>query len=215
MLFGSKISWWWWKTREPQFWDLVQWSTAIIRPKSRNSNIRHDGILLIGNFMLMINNHFARFQLPGNLSKTKKKCAPYFRGNTQFPIYFFSKKLHILGINVVAINIGIGWSVFVWENLMRTLIRNNFCSTTLLNFECRWPRLGYKGRKKAKKVEIFQYFGDFSKFEVQKLNICACLTRLKYLNILWWEVSSKIDTQHSNEQISSSWTVFLVFFQEI
>jgi hypothetical protein len=38
--------------------------------------------------MLMINNHFARFQLPGNLLKTKK-CAPYFRGNMQFPIYLF------------------------------------------------------------------------------------------------------------------------------
>jgi hypothetical protein len=49
-------------------------------------NIRHDGILSIGNFMQMINNHFARFQLPGSLLKTKK-CAPYFRGNTQFPIY--------------------------------------------------------------------------------------------------------------------------------
>jgi hypothetical protein len=48
------------------------WPMAIIRPKSRNSNIRHDGILSIGNFMLMINNHFARFQLPGNLLKTKK-----------------------------------------------------------------------------------------------------------------------------------------------
>jgi hypothetical protein len=34
----------------------------------------------------MINNHFALFQLPGNLLNTKK-CAPYFRGNTQFPIY--------------------------------------------------------------------------------------------------------------------------------
>jgi hypothetical protein len=54
---------------------LVQWLTAIIRPKSRNSNIRHDGILSIGNFMLMTNNHFARFQLPGNLFKTKKMCS--------------------------------------------------------------------------------------------------------------------------------------------
>jgi hypothetical protein len=44
-------------------------------------------VLSIGNFMLMIKNHFARFQLPGNLLKTKK-CAPYFRGNTQFPIYW-------------------------------------------------------------------------------------------------------------------------------
>jgi hypothetical protein len=48
---------------------------AIIQPKSQNSNIRHDGILSIGNFMLMINNHFARFQLPGNLLKTKKMCS--------------------------------------------------------------------------------------------------------------------------------------------
>jgi hypothetical protein len=75
------------KTWESRFWNLVQWLTAIIWPKSRNSNIRHDGILSIGNFMLMINNHFTRFQLPGNLLKTKK-CAPYFRGNTQFPIYW-------------------------------------------------------------------------------------------------------------------------------
>jgi hypothetical protein len=74
MLFGSEISWWWWKTREPQFSDLVQWPTAIIRPKSRNLNIRHGGVLSIGNFMLMINNHFVRFQLPGNLLKTKKMC---------------------------------------------------------------------------------------------------------------------------------------------
>jgi hypothetical protein len=34
----------------------------------------------------MINNHFADFQLPDNLLKTKK-CAPYFRENTEFPIY--------------------------------------------------------------------------------------------------------------------------------
>jgi hypothetical protein len=75
-------------TQESWFWDLAQWPTAIIRPKSQNSNIKHDGILSIGNFMQMINNHFARFQPPGNLLKTKK-CAPYFRGNTQFPIYFW------------------------------------------------------------------------------------------------------------------------------
>jgi hypothetical protein len=34
------------------------------------------------------------------------------------------------------------------------------------------------GRKKVKKVEIFQFFGDFFKVEVQKLNVWACLTRL-------------------------------------
>jgi hypothetical protein len=63
------------KTWESRFWDLFQWPTAIIRPKSQNSNIRHDGILSIVNFMLMINNHFTLFQLPGNLSKTKKMCS--------------------------------------------------------------------------------------------------------------------------------------------
>jgi hypothetical protein len=55
--------------------EIAQWPTAKIRPKSQNSNTRHDGILSIGNFMLMINNHFARFQLPGNLFKTKKMCS--------------------------------------------------------------------------------------------------------------------------------------------
>jgi hypothetical protein len=54
---------------------VAQWLTAKIRPKSQNSNTRHDGILSIGNFMLMINNHFARFQLTGNLFKTKKMCS--------------------------------------------------------------------------------------------------------------------------------------------
>jgi hypothetical protein len=39
------------------------------------SKFKYDGILSIGNFMLMINNHFARFQLPGNLLKTKKMCS--------------------------------------------------------------------------------------------------------------------------------------------
>jgi hypothetical protein len=72
ILNGSEISRWWWESR---FWDLVRFPTAIIRPKSRNSNVRHDGILSIGNFMLMMNNHFARFQLPGKLLKTKKMCS--------------------------------------------------------------------------------------------------------------------------------------------
>jgi hypothetical protein len=73
------------KTRESRFWDLAQWPTAIIRPKSQNSNIRHDGILSIGNFMLMINNHFARFQLPGKLLKTKKMCSLF---SWQHAIFF-------------------------------------------------------------------------------------------------------------------------------
>jgi hypothetical protein len=63
------------KTRESQFWDLAHRLTAIIRPKFQNSNIRHDGILSIRNFMLMKNNHFLLFQLPGNLLNTKKICS--------------------------------------------------------------------------------------------------------------------------------------------
>jgi hypothetical protein len=63
------------KPPESRFWDLAQWTTAMIRPKSQNSDIRHDGILSIENFMLIINIHFARFQLPGNLFKTKKMCS--------------------------------------------------------------------------------------------------------------------------------------------
>jgi hypothetical protein len=96
-----------WKTREPQFWDLVQWPTAIIRPKSRNSNIRHDGILSIVNFMLMINSHFARFKLPGKLLKTQKMCSlfPWQHGisylfSTNFIIkqnwwHFYRALLHL------------------------------------------------------------------------------------------------------------------------
>jgi hypothetical protein len=44
----------------------LKWPTAIIRPKSKISNIKHYGILPIENSMLMINNHFDSFQLPGD-----------------------------------------------------------------------------------------------------------------------------------------------------
>jgi hypothetical protein len=63
------------KTRDTRFWELPQWPTAIIRPKSQNSNIRHDGILSVRNFMLMINSHVALFLLPGNLFKKQKMCS--------------------------------------------------------------------------------------------------------------------------------------------
>jgi hypothetical protein len=66
---------------------MLHWPTAIIRPKSLKFKIGHDGILPIGNFILMIKNHILLFQLPGNCPTTKK-CAPYFRGNTEFPIYY-------------------------------------------------------------------------------------------------------------------------------
>jgi hypothetical protein len=59
----------------------------------------HDGILSIGNFMMMINNHFALFQLPGNLFKTKK-VLPIFVAthNFLFILFFFSKQIKALEI---------------------------------------------------------------------------------------------------------------------
>jgi hypothetical protein len=42
------------------------WPTALIQPKSQNFKIGHDGILSIGNFILMIKNSILFFQLPGN-----------------------------------------------------------------------------------------------------------------------------------------------------
>jgi hypothetical protein len=71
---------------------------AMIRPKSQNFKIGHDDILSIGNFILMIKNHILLFQLPRNWPTTKK-CAPYFRGNTEFPIYLkFEAKAEVLDL---------------------------------------------------------------------------------------------------------------------
>jgi hypothetical protein len=81
--------------------ETLQWPTAIIRPKSRKSNIRHDGILSIVNFMLMINNHFARFQLPGNLLKTKKMCSPF---SWQYAISFLFFVILVLETKLRAYN---------------------------------------------------------------------------------------------------------------
>jgi hypothetical protein len=71
---------------------LDSWSSVPVlyspnQPKSQIFNIGHDYALWIRNFMVMINTHFALLHLPGNSLKTKKN-APYFRGNTKFPIYF-------------------------------------------------------------------------------------------------------------------------------
>jgi hypothetical protein len=43
---------------------------------SRNFNVRNDGILSLGNVMLMINNHFSLFKLPDNLLKNQKNMLP-------------------------------------------------------------------------------------------------------------------------------------------
>jgi hypothetical protein len=75
--------------QESQFCaSMLQWPMAFIRPKSQNFKIGRDGILSIGNFMLMIKkSYILLLQLPGNWPIIKK-CAPYFRGNMEFPIYF-------------------------------------------------------------------------------------------------------------------------------
>jgi hypothetical protein len=45
--------------------------TAMIRPKSQNYKTGYDGILSIGNFLLVIKNQILLFQLPGNWPTTK------------------------------------------------------------------------------------------------------------------------------------------------
>jgi hypothetical protein len=45
----------------------LHWSMAMIRPKSQKFKIGYDGILPIGNFILMIKKSYVLlFQLPGN-----------------------------------------------------------------------------------------------------------------------------------------------------
>jgi hypothetical protein len=66
----------------------------MIWPSSQNFNLGHeghDGTLLIENFILMIKKYIA-LQIfdctcPVNWSTTRK-CAPWFRGNMEFPIYW-------------------------------------------------------------------------------------------------------------------------------
>jgi hypothetical protein len=90
------------KTQKFRFWDL-----AIIWPKSQNSNIRHNGILSIGNFMLMINNHFALFQLHSYLSKIKKMCSLFIylgiksHKTSKFAIIFFASETNTFHISYV------------------------------------------------------------------------------------------------------------------
>jgi hypothetical protein len=52
--------------KNPENLDFETWPNDP-RPQSgpKVPKFKYDGILLIGNFMLMINNHFALFQLPG------------------------------------------------------------------------------------------------------------------------------------------------------
>jgi hypothetical protein len=63
------------------------WPTAMIRPKSQNFKIGHDGILSIGNFILMIKNHILIFNCP--VTDQQPKNVLPICGNTEFPIYLF------------------------------------------------------------------------------------------------------------------------------
>jgi hypothetical protein len=69
--------------KNPEILDSETWPMTHGHKPAKVTKLytRHDGILSIGNIMLIINNHFARFQPPSNLLKPKK-CASYFRGNT-------------------------------------------------------------------------------------------------------------------------------------
>jgi hypothetical protein len=82
----------------------------MIWPRSQNFKIGHDGILSIGNFILMLKNHILIFQLPGNWPTTKK-CAPFFRGNTEFSIYFWPRTFfpQILTVNL---------SLWSWSSIL-------------------------------------------------------------------------------------------------
>jgi hypothetical protein len=65
-------------------YNLGSFAYSLIRPKSQIPNIRHDGTLSIGN-MLMIK----KTQESWIWTRAFKKCAPCFRGNTEFPIYCY------------------------------------------------------------------------------------------------------------------------------
>jgi hypothetical protein len=56
---------------------------SLIRPKSQIPNIRHDGTLSIGNFMLMMKN-----QRILNLSPCTQKMCFFLSWYTEFPVYF-------------------------------------------------------------------------------------------------------------------------------
>jgi hypothetical protein len=53
-----------------------------------------NGILSIGNFMLMINKHFALFHLPGNLLKAKQNVLPISVATRNFLFYEMVKHFY-------------------------------------------------------------------------------------------------------------------------
>jgi hypothetical protein len=86
VLFRSGILCWCWKTPWTPIWNLyapwVQWPWSKQSPKIQ---VCHDGTLTIRK--LILNKAQLIISLFVNWLITKK-CAPYFRGNTEFPIYF-------------------------------------------------------------------------------------------------------------------------------
>jgi hypothetical protein len=91
MLYGSEISWWWIKHPRISILRLCPMATAKIWPKSRNSNIMmlfyRSEISCWWQIIILYD-----FSCPVTCEKPKK-CAPYFRGNTQVPIYLVFDKL--------------------------------------------------------------------------------------------------------------------------
>jgi hypothetical protein len=106
----------------------------MIRPKSQNFKIGHDGILSIENFILMIKNHILLFQLPGNWPTTKK-CAPNFRGNMEFPIYF----LLLLNYHRYWCHFWFDWLIFNSYHFKNTYANfNNSPIQLLMSWEVQW-----------------------------------------------------------------------------
>jgi hypothetical protein len=82
-------------------WSAAHVAYSLIRPKSQISNIRHDGTLSIGNFMLMM-------KKPKNLEFEPvhpKMCSllPWY---TEFPVYYFmqiqpNKRQSLCLVNII------------------------------------------------------------------------------------------------------------------
>jgi hypothetical protein len=61
---------------------------------------------------------------------------------------------------------------------LRTLITNNFCSTTFQILSADVRASAQKVEKRPEKLKFFSILEIYSKIEVQKFNVCASFTRL-------------------------------------
>jgi hypothetical protein len=100
VLFRSGILCWCWKNPWTPIWNLyspwVQWPWSDQSPKIQ---VCHDGALSIRK--LILNKAQLIISLFFNWWTTKK-CAPYFRGNTEFPIYFYLGVFMFWALNFLA-----------------------------------------------------------------------------------------------------------------